>query len=251
MGASLADFDGDGDEDIFLTHLTGETNTLYRNDGEGRFDDQSSRSGLGIPSRRWTGFGTAWFDLDNDGWLDVFITNGAVKRMDERVAAGDPYPLAQPDQLFLNQQGQNFQEIDSALVQALARPFIGRGAAFGDIDNDGDTDILVNNNAGPVRLLMNRIGSKSSWIGLDLMGTEQQNLEGVRCEILQQGIPVRYRRCRRGGSYLSSSDPRILVGLGSVEDQCSVVVHWPDGSDEIFSTLEVRRYHVLSQGQGE
>ena len=251
MGASLADFDGDGDEDIFLTHLTGETNTLYRNDGEGRFDDQSSRSGLGIPSRRWTGFGTAWFDLENDGWLDVFITNGAVKRQEERVAAGDPYPLAQPDQLFLNQQGQNFEEIDPALVQALARPFIGRGAAFGDIDNDGDTDILVNNNAGPVRLLMNRVGSKSSWIGIDLMGSEQQNLEGVRCEIVQQGIPVRYRSCRRGGSYLSSSDPRILVGLGSVEDRCSVVVHWPDGSDERFSSLAVRRYHTLSQGQGE
>jgi hypothetical protein len=251
MGASLADFDGDGDEDIFLTHLTGETNTLYRNDGKGRFDDQSSRSGLGIPSRRWTGFGTAWFDLDNDGWLDVFITNGAVKRQEERVAAGDPYPLAQPDQLFLNQQGQNFQEMDSALIQALARPFIGRGAAFGDIDNDGDTDILVNNNAGPVRLLMNRVGSKNSWIGIDLIGSEQQNLEGVRCEILQQGIPVRYRSFRRGGSYLSSSDPRILVGLGPVEDRCSVVVHWPDGNDELFSSLEVRRYHTLSQGQGE
>ncbi|MDE0960513.1 MAG: CRTAC1 family protein [Planctomycetota bacterium] len=251
MGATLADFDGDGDEDIFLTHLTGETNTLYRNDGEGFFDDQSARSGLGIPSRRWTGFGTAWFDLENDGWLDVFIANGAVKRMEERVAAGDPYPLAQPDQLFINQEGRSFTEIDPQRAQVLSVQNIGRGAAFGDIDNDGDTDILVNNNAGQVRLLQNRIGSKNSWLGIELRGSNRQIQEGIRCEIRQADRSPLIRSSRRGGSYLCSNDPRIQVGLGRSEDPCTVVVHWPDGTLETFPLLQVRRYHTLARGEGK
>ncbi len=250
MGADLADFDGDGDEDIFLTHLTGETNTLYTNNGKGVFDDESARSGLGVPSRRWTGFGTAWFDLENDGWLDLFVTNGAVKRMEERVAAGDPYPLDQPDQLFINRDGVHFEEIDPSRATVLQEEAVGRGAAFGDIDNDGDIDILVSNNCGNVRLLQNRIGSSNSWIGLDVRNDGGRVEAGIRCEIRQGDHLVLSRRARRGGSYLCSNDPRISVGLGERTDNCDITVFWFGGLVEVFEDLSVRRYHTLKRGEG-
>jgi len=250
MGADLADFDGDGDEDIFITHLTGETNTLYTNNGKGVFDDESSRSGLGVPSRRWTGFGTAWFDLENDGDLDLFVTNGAVERMEERVAAGDPYPLDQPDQLFINRDGKHFEEIAAARATVLQVESVGRGAAFGDIDNDGDIDILVSNNCGNVRLLQNRIGASNSWIGLDIRNDGNRVETGVRCEIRQGDQSVIYRRSRRGGSYLCSNDPRISVGLGTRTENCEVTIFWFDGLIEVFEDLSLRRYHTLRHGEG-
>ena len=250
MGADLADFDGDGDEDIFLTHLSGETNTLYVNDGNGVFDDFSDRSGLGFPSRKWTGFGTAWFDLQNDGLLDLFVANGAVKRMEEKIAAGDPYPLSQPDQIYINKGNSKFEPLSSRQATILQHESVGRGASFGDVDNDGDVDILVTNNCGYVKLLHNKIGALKSWVGFDLRRSDGRVGTAIRCRIECSDGSIYHRRSRRGGSYLCSNDPRIIVGLDDYQGTCTVKVHWPGGRIEKFKILETGRYHQLVEGSG-
>ncbi len=250
MGADVADFDGDGDEDIFITHLTGETNTLYVNNGKGVFDDFSDGSGLALPSRKWTGFGTAWFDLQNDGLLDLFVTNGAVKRMEEKVAAGDPYPLSQPDQIFINRGDSRFEPLPAEQARILEDEAVGRGAAFGDIDNDGDVDILVTNNCGFAKLLENKLGSASSWIGLDLRFKDGRVATAVRCQISCDDESTYHRRSRRGGSYLCSNDPRIIVGLGDYQGTCRLTVYWPGTGAENYEIPETGRYHRIVEGSG-
>lgn len=250
MGTDLADFDGDGDEDIFITHLTGETNTLYVNNGNGIFDDYSDRSGLGLPSRKWTGFGTAWFDLQNDGFLDLFVTNGAVKRMEEKVAAGDPYPLSQPDQIFINNGAAGFSPIDTSTAEILLEEAVGRGAAFGDIDNDGDIDIFVTNNSGYAKLLENRVGARNSWVGIDLRRRSGRVPDAARCKIVCDNGVTYHRRSRRGGSYLCSNDPRIVAGLGDFNGSVKIIVDWPGGVSESFEIPELRKYYEILEGTG-
>ena len=132
------------------------------NQGNGVFDDRSSSSGLGVPSLIYTGFGAAWIDIDNDGALDLLIANGAVKTIEAQASAGELYPLHQPNQVFINRGDGHFDERSSAAGPALAISEVSRGAAFGDIDNDGDTDVLIGNNSGALRLLVNEVGSEKS-----------------------------------------------------------------------------------------
>ncbi|MGE4619038.1 MAG: CRTAC1 family protein [Planctomycetota bacterium] len=250
MGADVADFDGDGDFDLFLTHLAGETNTLYVNDGKGIFDDHSVQSGLGFPSRRWTGFGTAWCDLENNGLLDLFVANGAVEKMEEKVAAGELHPLSQPDQVFLNNGDSLFSELPAQRAVILTDEAVGRGAAMGDIDNDGDIDILVTNNAGHSKLLQNQIGSKNNWLGLDLRRRNDQVASAVRCQITTSNGNTLFRYAKRSGSYLCTSDPRVIVGLESQKGPVQIRVFWPGGNAEDFEITETRRYQRLTEGQG-
>ena len=168
MGVAAADFDADGDEDLFVTNLIGETNTLYLNDGKGLFEDATVRLKLAAPSRPFTGFGTDWFDFDNDGWLDLFVANGAVAIVD--VLRGRPYPYQQRNLLLRNEGGQGFRDLTGDAGPALALEEVSRGAAFGDIDNDGDVDIVVSNNNGPARLLLNEQRSRH-WLSIRLEGT--------------------------------------------------------------------------------
>ncbi len=147
MGVTAGDYDGDGDEDLFMTHLINETNTLYANDGTGAFNDATDGAGLGFGSRGMTGFGSAWFDYDNDGWLDLYIGNGDVK-LEEIRASQSSYPFDQPNQLYHNQGNGKFTEVKAAAGAATTLSEISRGVAFGDIDNDGDTDFVVTNNCG-------------------------------------------------------------------------------------------------------
>ncbi len=169
MGVDAGDYDGDGDEDLVKDNLTGEGNTLYRNDGTGLFEDVSLASGLQTPSWKLTGFGAAWFDYDNDTRLDLLTVNGAVKRMEDQVRAGDPLPLKQEKQLFHNLGNGRFEEIGKRAGAAFALLEVGRGAAFGDLDDDGDTDVVVSNNNGPARVLINQVGSRQPWVGLRLV----------------------------------------------------------------------------------
>jgi hypothetical protein len=170
MGVDAADFDGDGDEDLFMTHWQDESNTLYINDGQGWFEDRSLATGLATPSKGFTGFGTRWFDYDNDGWLDLFVANGGVRTVPTLIQAGDIYPLHQTNQLFANLGNGRFKAITAQLGKVFELSEVSRGAAFGDVDNDGDTDIVVANNSGPVRLLVNNVGNKNHWLGLHLFG---------------------------------------------------------------------------------
>jgi hypothetical protein len=244
MGITAGDYDSDGDEDLFLTHLDRETNTLYRNDGSGFFEDATVGVGLGAPSLSVTGFGTAWIDFDNDGWLDLMTANGAVHVPDE--GAGDRlFPLDQPNQLFRNLGDGRFEEATGRAGAVFQLSEVSRGLATGDIDNDGDTDVLLVNNSGPTRLLINRLGQDRRWVGLRLTeGAPPRDALGARAGVLRDGGSALWRRVSTGGSYASASDPRLLVGLGDSAGALTATVQWPDGGRSVFP-LQAEHRHVL------
>lgn len=252
MGVTAADFDGDGDEDLFLTHNKKETNTLYLNGRQAGFADATSRFGLANPSVPYSGFGTLWFDYDNDGRLDLFVANGAVV-MDDRQPADSAYPYAQENQLFRGDGTGRSREVGSDVAgPALDLVEVSRGAAFGDIDNDGDVDIAVANNNGPARLLLNQVGSRNHWLSVRLEGdgAAPSATYQARVALFRQGRKPLWRRCHTDGSYLSANDSRVLFGLGSLRDVDRVEVHWPDGLCESWSGVGVDRYVTLSKGTG-
>jgi enediyne biosynthesis protein E4 len=247
MGVDAGDFDDDGDEDLFVTELTSEGSNLYVNDGSGVFDDRSAPSGLGSPSVPFTGFGTAWFDYDNDGRLDLLSVNGTVQIIESLRQAKDPLPLHQRKLLFHNAGGGRFEEVGGRAGAVFALSEVGRGAAFGDVDNDGDVDVLIGNNNGPTRLLINQIVSGHHWIGLRLVGIGGRDMLGARVEVVQAGATTRWRRARSDGSYASANDPRVIVGLGESTTPPDVRVTWPDGKVDSWMGLPVDRYSTLRE----
>lgn len=251
MGVDAGDFDNDGDDDLFMTHLDRETNTLFRNDGDGVFTDISGSSGLGRPSWNSTGFGTAWIDYDNDGWLDLVIVNGAVKFLPELARAGDPFPLGQSNQLFHNLGDGKFEETSSAGGMTFLMREISRAAATGDVDKDGDVDVLYTNNNGRARLLLNTSGTANHWLGLRLLDRQsKRDVSGAEVEVLNQGRLALRRRSGTDGGYGAANDPRILIGLGSHAGPVDLRVYWPDGTREDWRQCAADRYHNLSQGGG-
>lgn len=252
MGVVAGDLDGDGHEDLFMTHLRMEMNMIYINDGSGLFTDKALPSGLGRSSFPFTGFGAALFDYDNDGVLDLYVSNGAVKRNPEQVRLGRPLALEQTNQLFRGSGGGSFTEIEGEARIDAVYSEVSRGVAVGDLDNDGDSDLVVTNNGGKVRVLLNQVGSKSRWLGvrLTLPGSGRDAL-GARVSLAREGLPTLHRRVRTDGSYVSSHDPRVLFGLGDSEPK-SLEVIWPDGSAEVFGAdrLPVGQYVTLVQGSG-
>ena len=252
MGVDAGDFDDDGDEDVFVTNLSGEGHDLYVNDGTGTFEPGSAAAGLKHPSLPFTGFGTAWIDIDNDGWLDLLTVNGTVQRIDELVREHDPTPLRQRKQLFRNLGNGRFEDLTARSGDAFGRADVGRGAAFGDIDNDGDTDVIVGNNNGPAQLLLNVMGSRNHWIGLRLASANAagrtRDMIGARVAVIRDGLPTRRRRARSDGSFASANDPRVLVGLGPSTRQPRVRVTWPDGQTEEWANLPIDRYSTLTAG---
>jgi hypothetical protein len=240
MGVDAGDVDNDGDEDLFITEQNGEGHNLYVNDGAGMFEDQSARSGLASASLAFTGFGTAWFDYDNDGWLDLLTVNGAVQTIQSLAQAHDPFPLHQTKQLFRNAGHARFEDVSARAGAVFALSEVGRGAAFGDIDNDGDTDVVVNNNNGPARLLINNIGNKKHWLGVRVR-------VGARVEIIRKNSPTLWRRARADGSYASANDPRVLVGLGDSSETPVVRVHWPDGRTTDAKDVVIDRYIAVEE----
>jgi hypothetical protein len=250
MGVDAGDFDGNGTDDIFVTHLMDEMNTLYTNMRQGLFEDRTREAGLGMPGRRFTGFGTLFFDYDNDGWLDLFIANGAVQLLPDLVRKKDPFPLGQPNQLFHNTGKGNFVEVTDQDGPELQLIEVSRGAAFGDVDNDGDTDVLVTNNNGPIRLYLNQVGDQNHWLGLKVTGKSGRDMLGARIEVIVSEKNVLRRRARTDGSYLSANDPRVLVGLGNATHLETVRVRWPDGSGEEWKDLKADQYISLKQGSG-
>ena len=250
MGVDAGDFDNDGDEDLFMTHLTSETNTLYVNDGTGQFEDRSALSGLGPPSLASTGFGTAWVDFDNDGWLDVLTVNGRVSRTEER--ANETFPYDQPRQLFRNLGEGRFEEATERAGAVFAVSEVGRGAAFGDVDNDGDVDVLVGNDSGRVRLLVNRVDSPHHWLGIRLLGGADapRDMLGARVEVTRSDGATLWRRARADGSYGSANDPRVHVGLGDATAVPRLRVHWPSGQVEEWTDMAINRWTTLTEGTG-
>ena len=248
MGVDAGDFDNDGDFDLFMTHLPTEGNNLYENDGAAFFEDVSIRTGLGPASHGRTGFGTAWFDIDNDGWLDLLAVNGAIEAIDGR---GDhPFPYDETNLLFRNLGNGRFEDVTERAGAALRLSEISRGAAFGDIDNDGDTDVVVSNNAGRARLFVNEAGNRNHWLGLRLTGRDApRDMLGARVAVMRDGEAI-WRHARTDGSYASAHDPRVLIGLGRSARAPLVRVMWPSGRVEEWNDLPIDGYTTLAEGEG-
>jgi len=250
MGVDAGDFDNDGAEDLFTTQLPSEGNNLYRNLGSGLFEDVSASSGLGPMSLGYTGFGTAWFDFDNDGWLDLLVANGAIEAIKER--GEERFPYGERKLLFRNLRNGRFEDVTPQAGSVFQQFEVSRGAAFGDIDNDGDIDVVISNLHSPARLLINTVGSRNHWIGVRLLGgsVNGRDMLGARVEVIRKNAPTLWRRARSDGSYASANDPRVVVGLGEGTDPPTVRVYWPDGRVEEWSAVAIDTWSVLRQGKG-
>ena len=210
MGVDAGDFDNDGDDDLFMTELSDEGMNLYVNDGSATFEDLSARSGLGPSSLGYTGFGAAWFDFDNDGWLDILSVNGTVEAIEGKQDSrdGSRFPYDQRKLLFRNLRNGRFEEVSSQAGVVFRTSEVGRGAAFGDIDNDGDVDVLVANNSGRAQLLVNNVGSRSHWLGLRLVGGRiARDMLGAQIAIVRPST-----RSASSGSMVSSVEPSTSSG---------------------------------------
>lgn len=246
MGIDAGDADGDGDTDLFMTHLSGETNTLYVNAGDGFFDDRSATTGMATPSAPLTGFGTRFIDYDGDGDLDVFVTNGGVMLISEQLARGDDMPLRMPSLLLQNDGSGRFADVTAAAGPALTELRIGRGLATGDLDDDGDPDLIVTSNGGPVQVLENIARDNSSWVGIDLRDGAGAAVSGARVA-LRCGDLNLVRSAQRDGSYLSAGDPRVLFGLADRRGNCDASVRWPDGRTTQHAGLAIGQYHRIER----
>jgi hypothetical protein len=248
MGVAAEDVDGDGDEDLFVTNLPRETNTLYVNQGKGLFHDATDAWGLGVPSAVHTGFGTSFLDYDGDGWLDLFVANGAVTNRE--ALRGKPYPFQETSQLFHHPGQAPFAEVSATAGPSFARAEVSRGVAAGDVDNDGDVDLLVTNNNGPVRLLLNVAPRQGSVLQVRLRGVaDNRDGIGARVGAVREGAPTLWRRVHTDGSYLAASDPRVHFGLGGTRVR-EVRVRWPNGTREAWPVEGTGRVLTLTQGAG-
>ena len=251
MGVDAGDYDNDGDEDIFITNWLAQMNILYQNQGNAVFEDRKAASGLGAPSLAKTGFGTAWLDFDNDSWLDLMTLNGSVSMIEAQARAKDPFPLKMLNQLFRNLGNGRFEDVSARGGEPFKLLDVSRGAAFGDIDNDGDEDVVVGTANGPTRLFINNVGNKNHWIGLRLIGVGGRDMIGARVSIVRPSGPTIWRRSRSDGSYASANDPRVLVGLGTSTAPVTVRVQWPDGKMEEWADQAIDRWTTLKQGSGK
>jgi hypothetical protein len=245
MGVDLGDVDGDGDEDLFVTNLDNEGNALYRNLGKGLYEERTIEAGLFALGL--TGFGTRFVDYDNDGWLDLVVVNGAVRHVASQVQGGDPYPLKQRSQLFHNERGRRFDNVTDQAGPAFAPLLVSRGLAAGDLDNDGDVDLVVFNNNGPGRILLNTTSGRH-WLGVRVVDGAARDVLDTQV-VLRRPTGTLVRRTHVDGSYCAAGDPRVIFGLGTETTPQSVRVRWPGGRIEDFQGLSVDRYWVLEAGR--
>ncbi|MGH9238859.1 MAG: CRTAC1 family protein [Vicinamibacterales bacterium] len=246
MGVDLADVDGDGDEELFVTNLDNEGNTLYRSVGQVLYEDRTLE--MGLFRLGFTGFGTRFVDYDNDSWLDLVVVNGAVRLSREQARRGDLFPLRQRNQLYRNDRGRRFMELTERAGAAFVPLHVARGLASGDLDNDGDTDLVVFNNSGPLRVLRNDVGQGQHWLGIRVLEGRRDALH-ARVALAGHTGPRVGRRVQVDGSYGTASDPRVIFGLAGDRSARSVRVDWANGRSEEFRDLAVDRYWMLEQGK--
>jgi len=249
MGVDSADFNQDGWMDIFVANIDEEIFALYKNKGDLTFDDVAMPMGIGMPTRWMSGWGLKFFDYDNDGNLDLIVANGFPDDLVEQFSSRVTFK----EQLLLfHNTGKAFQDVSSQSGPAFAKPFSARGLAVGDFNNDGGIDVLISvNDEAPV-LLRNEIGKLSHWLGVRLVG-KKCNADAVGARITYQSGDLKRSRFKvGGGSFLSSHDPRVVLGIGSRSKLDWVEVTWPQpsGAVERFTNLPIDRYVTLVEGSG-
>lgn len=246
MGVDAADYDGDRLLDIVVTNYDLETNALYRNQGNWLFGDERWRAGLARKDRFLLGFGAGFLDFDNDGDRDLLVVNGHVVDNIQRIQPDLSH--AQPDQLFENRGGR-FREHEPFFRWSSRRPRVGRGMALGDIDNDGDIDVLVSNCGAEPALLLNRVGARKNWIQLRLTGTDSgRDAVGTRLT-LTTADGRQTDQVTGGGSYLSAGDPRAHFGLGEASRVEEIRIRWPSGKEEVLKEIPANRILQVTEGR--
>lgn len=237
MGVAWGDCDSDGDPDILVSHFEGEYNTLYRNEGDGRFADISASVQLIEPSLPFVGFGANFLDYDNDADLDLFVANGHVYPQIDQAGGGSSY--AQADHLFANDDGAFHLRPNTDIADD---PRVSRGSCTIDYDNDGDVDLFVSHLNGRPSLLRNDAGSRNNWLGIALIG-KTSNKDGIGARVrLVAGGRTQFRYALRGSSFISSEDPRLHFGLGHSPRVDTLEIYWPTGGIQRLVDLPARQY---------
>jgi hypothetical protein len=249
MGIAVGDYNRDGRLDLFITTFSDDYKTLYRNDGDATFTDVSFKSGLGSPTIPFLGWGAGFLDFDNDGLLDLFVANGHVYPVADQRDWGTTW--AQRPQLFRGLDGAKFQEVLPASGSGLASVICARGAAFGDLFNDGHVDVVINNLDSTPTLLRNVVNNSNHWLTLKLVGGPKSPRDAIGAKVFLTAGGIRQRGdVFSGGSYASSSDPRLHFGLGTAANVAGLKIHWPSGAVEEIPVPGVDRILTVIEGKG-
>jgi len=248
MGVDVADFDHDGRLDIFVTNFADQPNTLYWNQGVRGMTDISWNAQLAQPSYPFVGWGTAFFDMDNDGWPDIFVANGHVYPQMDLVKGGAPYK--QPLLLFRNKRDRTFEDVTAISGLDKLPASSRRGAAFGDVNNDGKVDVLILNVGEPPTLLINRTQSSNHAVLFKLVGTKSNKAAiGARVTVTA-GDLMQFNEVRSGSRYLSQNDLRLHFGLGEKNRMDTVEIFWPTGKKEVYKDLSSDLIYTMVEDGG-
>ena len=250
MGVDSADYNQDGRMDLFVANVDQEMFSIYQNNGDESFDDQALTTGIGSATLLMSGWGLKFFDYDNDGNLDLFLANG---QPDDLIAKVDTRVTYQEPLLLFHNTGNGFKNVSKEAGPVFSRPLSARGLAIGDFNNDGAVDVLISVNNGAPVLLRNNIGGENHWLGVRLVG-KKSNPDAIGAYVTYQSGDLKRSRMKvGGGSYLSSHDPRMVLGIGKRTKIDWVEVKWPQPSGvvECFSNLPIDRYVALIEGSGK
>jgi len=249
MGVAVGDYMNNGLLDFAISDFSDESKLLFRNQGKGGFNEVSMRSGVGKTSIPFLGWGDGFLDYDNDGWLDLMFVNGHIYPAADRLDWGTSY--AQRPLVFHNERDGNFSEIPAVKGTALAEIISGRGAAFGDLFNNGKIDVAISQMDGAPVLLKNVNPDHHHWVELKLTGGPKSPRDAVGATVYLTANGIRQRQdVISGGSYVSTSDPRPHFGLGDATDAGTAEIHWPSGARELIKIPAADRIYAITEGKG-